>query len=567
MRGYLVPASDRQVVMPRTADGPWGASGGGKDAEHGSWDTRRRTRRRTATVALVTLICLAFAAVAPAAADSRLRGEVTFQNGDPYQGQADVVDIDNGSVVATVTTASDGTWGPKDYPPGNYTVEVDDPNWQVFSTQVQLQSAETEKIETTIDRGEGDVTVQVADDDGDSVGGVAVAIEDAGDGSDIASGQTAADGSFGPETVVPGDYTAQVTESGWVTTSADTVSLSAGGSATIDVTAVEDVVTLEGTVEGPDGKTAEDAAVTVSNASGTVYTTQTDLTGSWGPIELAPGDYTVGVTKQGYAGDERSVSLSRGATEEIDGTLRDPLTVDVVGSNAPVRVGSTLTVRAAVQRNALSQATTDVQLVVGGIVRETRPITPSGGDRTTVALSWETGDGDAGNYTATVRADDGTRIAQDNASVAVAEQPPFTVAITGTDAPAVANGSVNVTVEVTNPADSTATERLSLRRDGDALDGTDAAIPGGETRSYTLTWTDAAVGDHALTVAVDDDEATTNVTVDSPDEVDGGEDGNATNASDGGDDDGGSPLPGFGAVVAAVALSLAAAAGASHRSD
>jgi len=148
--------------------------------------------------------------------DARLRGEVLFQNGTAAKNvTVQIVDTDTGNVLTDDIetrgddTSSPGTWGPRVASPGNYTVELDDTGATtsdlqgqvaVFSTQVELERGETEKIETTLDPlqqpadvsctsvnvevGETGVhTVTVRDDNGETIGGADVEL-DSREGSD-----------------------------------------------------------------------------------------------------------------------------------------------------------------------------------------------------------------------------------------------------------------------------------------------------------------------------------------------------------------------------------------------
>ncbi|PSQ20086.1 hypothetical protein BRD00_00250 [Halobacteriales archaeon QS_8_69_26] len=99
--------------------------------------------------------------------DARLRGEVVWQNGSPADNVTiQIVDTDTGNVLIDdiVTNGFDtnqpGVWSPQTRSPGNYTVELDDTGGtvsgllgsvQVFSTRVELERGETEKIETVLD--------------------------------------------------------------------------------------------------------------------------------------------------------------------------------------------------------------------------------------------------------------------------------------------------------------------------------------------------------------------------------------------------------------------------------
>jgi|GEM_PF-5480924 len=114
---------------------------------------------------------------------ARLRGEVLFQNGNPATNVTiDILDTDTGNVaIPNVTTrgddtASPGTWGPRVASPGNYTAVLDplsplQGQYEDFSTNVQLDSGETEKIETTLDENLVPADIEVVPENGEAVVG------------------------------------------------------------------------------------------------------------------------------------------------------------------------------------------------------------------------------------------------------------------------------------------------------------------------------------------------------------------------------------------------------------
>lgn len=82
-------------------------------------------------------------------------------------------------------------------------------------------------------------------------------------------------------------------------------------------------------------------------------------------------------------------------------------------SNAPITEGETLEVTATVENTGDLSGTQNVTLTVGGSERDRQAVTLDVGETQTIELSWATGSGDAGDYTATVAS------ANDSASVAV----------------------------------------------------------------------------------------------------------------------------------------------------
>jgi len=95
-------------------------------------------------------------------------------------------------------------------------------------------------------------------------------------------------------------------------------------------------------------------------------------------------------------------------TNPIESDDPDPAFFDVAidSTNEPIEVGGTLNVEVSVENTGGTAATREVTLSLGGTDRDSAAMTLAPGESTTVSLSWTTGAGDAGAYTATVATDD-----------------------------------------------------------------------------------------------------------------------------------------------------------------
>ena len=91
--------------------------------------------------------------------------------------------------------------------------------------------------------------------------------------------------------------------------------------------------------------------------------------------------------------------------------------VAVDSTNAPVTAGGRLDVTATVTNDGTREGTRNVTLDVGGSLRDAAAVSLEPGESTTVTLSWTTGEGDAGEYTAAVSAGTGS----DSTAVSVVE--------------------------------------------------------------------------------------------------------------------------------------------------
>ncbi|MFB6296507.1 MAG: choice-of-anchor D domain-containing protein, partial [Halobacteriales archaeon] len=197
--------------------------------------------------------------------------------------------------------------------------------------------------------------------------------------------------------------------------------------------------------------------------------------------------------------------------------------VTVEGSNTPVSEGETLSVTATVENldAGADPATKTVELVAGGAVRDSKTLTLFPGERRTVTLNWTTGSGDAGDYTATVRSDNGS------ASTAVSVGSPatatFAVGVDSTNSPVTEGGTLDVTATIENTGDASGSQTVTLSVGGSQRDSTTVSLGPGDSTTVTLSWATGSGddGDYTATVATDNDTASTGVTVEA-ESTDGG---------------------------------------------
>jgi PGF-CTERM protein len=458
---------------------------------------------------------------AGAAADdslaTQMRLEVEDTSGNPLGGlEVEIVNTDNGSVVTTVTTDSDGTWGPQSFTPGNYTARIAEPGWNTFATKVELESGETERIEVVGERQTGQLRVEAEDTSGGALGGLQVDIVNLDNGSVVRQVTTAADGTWGPQQMPAANYTARIAEPGW-DTFADEVELGDGEAHLIQVIGQSTSGSLEGTVTDPGGSALPEATVQVVNTSNgsVVATLPVASGGSWGAVELPRGSYEVEATSNGYESASRTVSVGGGTTTTVDLSLAPALSASVTSTSSPVATGETLSVTVRVENTASSSVSGTVVLDVGGTRRDGTTLTLSGGETRTVTFEWQTGSGDAGSYTASV--DTGADTA--TTSVTVAEPSGLSVDVSSTDSPVAPGAALSVDVRVDNTGSVEVTETVALVVDGEQRDSREVTLSPGDARTVTLTWSDATAGEYTATVEGASDSDSTAVAVRSPAEL------------------------------------------------
>jgi|GEM_PF-5945273 len=253
-------------------------------------------------------------------------------------------------------------------------------------------------------------------------------------------------------------------------------------------------------------------------------------------------------TGEGDAGNYTAQVATPNDTAETDVTVEEPSTFDpdVEDTNSPVAAGEDLVVRATVENTGDVPATKTVTLAVAGAERDTTRVTLDAGEIRAVTLTWATGEGDAGNYTAQVATPNDTA----ETDVTVEEPGHFDATVEDTNSPVAVGEDLVVRATVTNTGAHPTTQTVTLTVAGEPRDTTRVTLDAGETRTVTLTWAtgDGDAGNYSAAIATPNDTAETDVTVGEPWK----DDAQPTTTS---------PDPGMGFPIETVALGAAATAG------
>ncbi|WP_207590098.1 CARDB domain-containing protein [Halomontanus rarus] len=220
-----------------------------------------------------------------------------------------------------------------------------------------------------------------------------------------------------------------------------------------------------------------------------------------------------------------------------DGDKKDKLDVsDASLSTSEIEVGDSVDVSATATNDGDKAGTYTIELTVDGDVVEEQDVELEAGASETVTFTRTFND--AGEYDIEIGgASAGTL------TVVEPEPEPEPAAFDVSDADLseseiAAGDSVDVTATVSNTGEESGTHTAELTVDGDVVAEQDVTLEGGESDTVTFTETFDDAGEYD--VAVDDSSAGTLTVVAEDDDDD-----------DDGDDDG---LPGFGALIAIVAL-------------
>jgi len=213
------------------------------------------------------------------------------------------------------------------------------------------------------------------------------------------------------------------------------------------------------------------------------------------------------------ANDPGSAGSGDNATFRVVDNINPSFAVTITGTDSPVLIGDTLTVSALVENEGLSNGTQTLSLSANGTERDSRSVSLDSGESTSVTLSWATGAGDAGTYTASVAS------ANDSASAEVRVEPPtpasFDVAIDSTTSAVTEGDTLDVTALVNNTGDQAGTQTVALSINGTERANETVTLGPGENATVTLSWTTGAgdAGTYTASVASANDSASTAVRV------------------------------------------------------
>lgn len=241
--------------------------------------------------------------------------------------------------------------------------------------------------------------------------------------------------------------------------------------------------------------TVVDGVLYVGSRDNFVYAVETEHDGSSEGSRVLLG---TGGHHHGWTGNSADVNLA-------------DFSVEITGTNGPVVEGETLEVTVEVENTGHESDRQTLSLEIDGQEVDSVEETLDSGETTTVTLGWNTAAGDAGSYDASVESEDDS----DQAGVTVIESAHFSVDITDTDEPVVQGETLEVTADIENTGDETATQTVTLEIDGQEEDAVEQSLDGGETNTVMLTWDtgEEDADSYQVVVASEDTSDETSVTI------------------------------------------------------
>jgi len=203
------------------------------------------------------------------------------------------------------------------------------------------------------------------------------------------------------------------------------------------------------------------------------------------------------------AGDTDSTTVQEGANFDV--------TID--GTNSPVSEGDTLTVTTTIENTGDEGGSQTVDLLIGDFPEDDTSVTLGAGESVQRTLTWETEQGDAGTYGATVLSENDS----ESRDVVVEDTEPanFEVEIDSTNAPLVQGERLDVQATIENTGEATESQEIDLWIDGEFNDTEAVTLDSGESETVTLRWNTGLddEGEYEAEVRSDDTADSVNISV------------------------------------------------------
>ncbi|MBN9654118.1 carboxypeptidase regulatory-like domain-containing protein [Halobacillus sp. GSS1] len=321
--------------------------------------------------------------------------------GDPLPNVLIQLFNDNGVLIGTFQTGTDGFYKIEDFTPGSYTITFTNPNYQTLSIGFTTAAGETAAINPALTADPGVISGQVLDLEGNPLIGASVRVFPALGLLPIATLITDGTGSFLLEGVAPGPYVLVASFEGYANGETG-VTVTSNQTSISTILLAPNPATITGNVSSSLGGGIPNASVQVLDQNETVLgTTVTDDFGNYALSNLPPGNHQVIVSAPGFATLIAGIILEPGQVLENNDFVLTPNPGRITGqvtdstSGQPV-VGAVNVVRTVAGVPVIvASAVTDVDgnYVIEGLARGSYSIssTAVGYGITTVGAIVESG--------------------------------------------------------------------------------------------------------------------------------------------------------------------------------
>ncbi len=229
-----------------------------------------------------------------------ISGTITDSSSSPLEG-ATVDVLQGGIIMATDTTAADGTYSISDLLPGSYTVRASLDTYQTAVVGATVQSNQTTTVDLILQDSPRTISGTVVDTSTPTplpISGATIDILQ--ETVVLATATTLEDGTYSISSLAPGIYTVRATATGYqtATVGADVLSVI---STIADFSLEFSPHTILGTVtDATTSNSINGALIEVLQGPNQIGATFTDVTGAYSIAGFAPGSYSVRATSTNY---------------------------------------------------------------------------------------------------------------------------------------------------------------------------------------------------------------------------------------------------------------------------
>ncbi|WP_270182938.1 carboxypeptidase regulatory-like domain-containing protein [Alkalihalobacillus sp. CinArs1] len=242
-------------------------------------------------------------------APGNIVGTVTDSDGNPLSNVSVRIIDDQGLLVGTILTDSNGGYVFNGLAPGNYTVTAIASGFQSSSTGAIVEPNETTIVNQSLESNPGSISGTVSP----VVEGTTVTLRTSDD-LFVATTLLNEAGEFTFSNLVPGEYIVSATAPNYrVSTAGATVV--ADQITSVDLTMQPNPSEMSGTITDPSGNPIPNATIQIIDTNGSILGSgATDQSGQYVIGNLPPGSFSVIVSAQDFASTTGGITLTPGQT-------------------------------------------------------------------------------------------------------------------------------------------------------------------------------------------------------------------------------------------------------------
>ena len=299
-----------------------------RDLQGGSYVVSASTQSSVTAAQTVTVAADSETSASPLVAGTfTLNGTVLDPLGQPVASATGFLAPTSGGSVQETTTAADGAFSLGNLAAGPYSVLIQATGFALQTQNIALTGSANQDF--TLLRG-ASVSGNVSASGQAAVSQATVLFLNPTTGQPLGASSTDANGNYSVPNLAAGPTTSRFSAAGFQEQELTDYVVDGSGQ-TLNIALQPTSTSLGGTVTDNRDVPIMGATVAVLNANGeTVFATLTDVNGGWSTDQLAPGNYTLQVTQNGYYPAAGAVQLQTGSPAMLNSTLVTAATDDVI---------------------------------------------------------------------------------------------------------------------------------------------------------------------------------------------------------------------------------------------